>query len=200
MEKKDSFVKTTLIGGLVFLIPIVVIMAILGKAIKIMMVVAKPLNKMIPIESVGGIAMVDILALVAVVLVCFLAGFFAKSPPGKKVFNYLDSKLLMLLPGYSFVKGMTGSIDKKGDQKVLTPVLAKFDDLTQIGFEVERTNNGLVAVYLPGSPDTWSGSVAYMTEDRVEPLDVDFVTASNILRRLGLGSKQLINSPIQPTK
>ncbi len=199
MEKKDSFVKTTLIGGLIFLIPIVIIMAILGKAIKMMMVVAQPLGKMIPFESVGGIALVNILAIVAVVLVCFLAGFLAKSPPGRKAFNFLDSKLLMIMPGYSFIKGMTGSIDKKGDQKVLTPVLAKFDDVTQIGFEVERTNNGLVAVYLPGSPDTWSGSVAYMTEDRVEPLEVDFATASNVLRRLGRGSKQVINSPIKPT-
>jgi len=192
MEKKGSFIKTTLIGGLVFLIPIVVIMAILGKAIKMMMVVAKPLDKMIPFESVGGIALVNILAIAAVVLVCFLAGFLAKRPPGKKAFEYLDSKLLMILPGYSFIKGMAGSIDKEGDQKVLIPVLAKFDDSTQIGFEVERNSNGQVVVFLPGSPDTTSGTVVYMTEDRIERVNIDFTQTYNILRTLGRGSDRLV--------
>jgi hypothetical protein len=55
MEKKDSFIKTTVIGGLIFLIPFVIIVSILGKAIKTMVVVAKPLDKMVQLESIGGI-------------------------------------------------------------------------------------------------------------------------------------------------
>ena len=43
------------------------------------------------------------------------------------------------------------------------PVVASFDDQSQVGFEVEGLDNGLVADFLPGSPDTWSGTVAYMT-------------------------------------
>ena len=53
-----NFFKTTIIGGLIFLIPIVVLSVILGKALKIMMVVAEPLDKLIPIESIGGVALV----------------------------------------------------------------------------------------------------------------------------------------------
>lgn len=55
MEKKDSFIKTTVIGGLIFLIPFVIIVSILGKAIKTMVVVARPLDKMVQLESIGGI-------------------------------------------------------------------------------------------------------------------------------------------------
>ncbi len=68
------------------------------------------------------------------------------------------------------------------------------DDQAQVGFEVERLDNGLVAVYLPGSPDTWSGVVAYLTEDRVEVLNVDFATASKTLSTLGRGSHQLFKA------
>ncbi|MGI9533326.1 MAG: DUF502 domain-containing protein [Thermodesulfobacteriota bacterium] len=194
MNKNVSFLKTTLIGGLIFLIPVVVIAAVFGKAIKIMIVFAKPLEKLVPFESIGGIAVINILAFLIMILLCFLAGLFSRSSTGKRAFNWFDSKLLELLPQYAFVKGFAGTLKEDDEEKVLIPVFAKLDDQALIGFEVERIDNGLVAVYLPGSPDTLSGTVAYMTEDRVEPLNIDFKEASKILRTLGRGSKQLINA------
>ncbi len=197
MKYRTGFLKTTLIGGLIFLIPFVVIMAVLGKAVKIMLALANPISKIIPIESVAGIAFVNILAIVVLVFICFFAGLMARSKAGKHAFNSLDIKLMALLPGYAFVKGIAGSMDDKGDKKVLTPVLAKFDDQSQVGFEVERLDNGLVAVFIPGSPDTWSGAVAYMTEDRVEKLNIDFTAATKTLRTLGRGSNDLFNKNIK---
>ena len=191
MKEKKGFLKTTLIGGLIFLIPFVVIIAVLGKALEIMISVAGPISKILPVESVAGVAFVNIVAIAVLILICFIAGLLARSGVGKRAFNSLDMKLMALLPGYAFVKGIAGSMDEKEEKKVLLPVIAKFDDQSQVGFEVERLDNGLVAVFLPGSPDTWSGTVAYMTEDRVEKLDIDFTSATKTLRTLGRGSNEL---------
>jgi uncharacterized membrane protein len=192
MDKHVGFIKTTVIGGLIFLIPFVIIVSVLGKAINTMIVVARPLEKMIPLESIGGIAVIHILAILLVVFVCFLAGMLAKSSAGKRSFTWLDSKLIMLIPGYSFIKGFVGNMEKDESKKVMIPVLAKLDDQTLLGFEVERLSDGQVVVFLPGSPDTTSGTVAYMTEDRVERLDIDFAATYKILRTLGRGSEQFI--------
>jgi uncharacterized membrane protein len=192
MDKHVGFIKTTVIGGLIFLIPFVIIVSVLGKAINTMIVVARPLEKMIPLESIGGIAVIHILAILLVVFVCFLAGMSAKSSAGKRSFTWLDSKLIMLIPGYSFIKGFAGTMEKDESKKVMIPVLAKLDDQTLLGFEVERLSDGQVVVFLPGSPDTTSGTVAYMTEDRVERLDIDFAATYKILRTLGRGSEQFI--------
>ena len=191
MKNKTSFLRTTLIGGLIFLIPFVFIVAILGKAVNIMIVFAKPLESLIPFETIGGIAVINILAILIMILLCFLAGLFSKSTAGKRAFNSLDSKLLTLLPGYAFVKGFAGTVKEDDEGSVLNPVFAKLDDQTLMGFEVERMENGLVAVYFPGCPNTWSGTVAYMTEDRVERLNIDFASANKVLRTLGRGSKQI---------
>ena len=192
MDKHVGFLKTTIIGGLIFLIPFVLIVSVLGKAIKTMIVVARPLEKMIPLESIGGIAVVHILAILLLVFVCFLAGLFARSSTGKRAFDWLDSKLIMMIPGYSFIKGFAGTIEKDESKTVMIPVLAKLDDQTLLGFEVERLSDGQVVVFLPGSPDTTSGTVAYMTEDRVQKLDIDFAASYKILRTLGRGSEQFI--------
>lgn len=192
MDKHVGFLKTTLIGGLIFLIPFVIIVSVLGKAIKTMIVVARPLEKMIPLESIGGIAIIHILAILLLVFICFLAGLFARSSAGKNAFNWLDSKLIMIIPGYSFIKGFTGTLEKDECQKVMKPVLAKLDDQTLLGFEIERLSDGQVVVFLPGSPDTTTGTIAYMTEDRIESLDIDFAKTYTILRTLGRGSEQFI--------
>ncbi len=160
-----------------------------------MIVVARPLVKMLPFDSIGGIAAINILAILLVIIVCFLAGLLARSSAGKRSFTWLDSKLIMLIPGYSFIKGFTGTLEKDESQKIMKPVLAKLDDQTLLGFEVDRLSDGQVVVFLPGSPDTTSGTVAYMTEDRIQKVDIDFAATYKILRTLGRGSEKLVKNP-----
>ena len=172
-----NFIKTTIIGGLIFLVPVVIIIAVVGKALKIMMLVAEPIDRLIPIETVGGIALANILALLAVVLCCFIAGIIAKSAAAKKAYRTLDSTL-MAIPGYAFIKGFTDSINSGEETaKSMQPVIVRFDDNAQIGFEVERLDNGQVVIYLPGAPNPWSGSVVYFSADRVKKLNLTMAQA-----------------------
>jgi uncharacterized membrane protein len=67
------------------------------------------------------------------------------------------------------------------------PVLVRFDDNTQIAFEVERTVDNVV-VYLPGAPNPWSGSVAYFNVDRVKRLEMTMSQAVRNIQRIGRGS------------
>ena len=181
--------KTTIIGGLIFLVPIIIVVAILGKAYELMIMVAKPLSAWIPLDSIGGVALANILAVLAILLCCLIAGFVAKGTAAKRLLNSVESKLLVAIPGYSFVKGMTDSLKSSEEAaEALVPVITKFDDNAQIGFEIERTEKGNVIVYLPGSPNPWSGSVVYVNADRVELLDMTVPDAINNIRHLGRGS------------
>jgi len=58
-----KFIKTTIIGGLVFMVPVVIVVVIAGKALEIMMLVAKPLGNLIPVDAIGGVAVANVLAL-----------------------------------------------------------------------------------------------------------------------------------------
>lgn len=183
-----QFIKTTIIGGIFFMLPVVVIVAVIGKALEIMMQVGKPLNRFIPVDSIGGIATVNLVAFLAVALCCFIAGVIAKSAWAKKVYLSLDT-LLLAIPGYAIIKGFTDSMNSSEEAaQGFLPVLVRFDDTAQIGFEVERSDAGDVVVFLPGAPSPWSGSVAYFKEDRVKRLDISVAQAIGIFRKLGRGS------------
>jgi uncharacterized membrane protein len=145
-----KFIKTTIIGGLVFMVPVVIVVAVVGKALKIMMLVAKPLDRLIPADSIGGIAIANVLALLAVALCCFIAGVIARSSVAKKAYRSIDTALLAV-PGYAFVKGFTESMNSsEEDAKSLIPVIVRFDDNAR---SVSKSNAQMRETWLSICPE-----------------------------------------------
>ncbi len=194
MNNLRRLIRTTLIGGVLFLIPLVFVVVVFGKAFQIMKVVATPLGKLIPVESFAGFAVVEILTVLVMILCCLFAGMIARSPWGQKVSKKLDAVLLQMIPGYAWVKGITGDIHDENAEDVLKPVLVRFDDQFQLGLEVDRAADGLVAVYLPGSPDPRSGAVSYVTGDRIQPVNAGFKAVVKICKNLGRNSTVILPS------
>lgn len=62
MKSVFKSIRTTVVGGMFFVVPVVIVAVVFGKAFKLMMVVAKPLDTWIPADSIGGIAMANVLA------------------------------------------------------------------------------------------------------------------------------------------
>ena len=72
----------------------------------------------------------------------------------------------------------------------MKPVLVRFDDSWQIAFEVENIPGGTSAVFLPGAPAPWSGSVCLVTEDRIQSLESSLPVIIRTLKGLGKGSSE----------
>ena len=194
MKKLREIVVTTIVGGVLFLIPVAILVFAVGKVFEVMRWVTEPLDVLLPIDTIAGYAAVDVLAGVLLVLICFVAGIVARSERGRRVRQRLDRFLLEVIPGYTWVRGITGSISDNEVEDLLKPVMARFDDQCQVAFEVDRTQDGLVVVYLPGAPNARSGSVSYMAADRIQPIDAWFHTVANSFRRFGRGSGGLVET------
>jgi len=190
VTQRTSAVRTTILGGLVFLIPFVVLLAIAGKAYEVMRVIAQPIADAIGMEWMGAVLVVNAITALVTIVVCYVAGLLATKAAGQRLYRRVDDRLLDLFPRYSFLKALASGYTS--DQRsTLSVVLVRLDDQSQVGFEVERDAEQVV-VYLPGSPDPWSGAVTFVTPDRVGRLDVDFNTAVKKLRLAGRGALELI--------
>ena len=185
-------IKATIWGGLLFLVPLTVAIVILGKLFGFMYQLATPFSEWIPLDSIGGIAIANIVTVVLVLVISFVAGLVGTSVWGRQVQRSLEEKLLLIFPRYTFVKSMTGSMSAERVNEIMRPVKVRFDDNLQIAFEVERNDEGLVTVFLPGSPDPWSGSVVYFEAERVEPISADLTSIVRSLRSAGRGSGALL--------
>jgi uncharacterized membrane protein len=197
MNKRLGFIKTTVIGGFVFLIPAVIVVIVLGKVIGTLKTLATALSSFFGLESVVGGLVLELLAIAATVLVCFVTGLLAKRASAKRLRQRLDTTLLNTFPGYAFIKGFAENLRQAEELAgSFVPVLVRFDDYVQIAFETHRDSFGKVAVYLPGAPNPWSGTVVYVSQERVDPLAMTFTEALRNIRTLGKGPIEVANKEL----
>jgi uncharacterized membrane protein len=121
--------------------------------------IVTPIAHLIPVDSILGLGELWVLAVVAIVLFCFLTGLVAKTRTARKSVDWLEATLLSNLPGYEFMKrfgaNMVG-LEDDGNHQV---VLAQIGEAWQIGFLMETLESGYHAVFVPDAPRPWSGSV-----------------------------------------
>lgn len=185
-----NFLKTTAIGGLLFLLPLIVLGALFGQIAPIVVSVASFLNEYIPVKTATGIAILVGLSIAIILLLCFVAGMFARWSLGRKISVAFEKRLALLFPRYSVLKDqMADTIGGNETKPQMKPVLVMFDEYQRIAFETERDEKkGLATIYLPGSPDPWSGKVVILKLERVTRLDTDFGHAAATCEQVGRGS------------
>lgn len=196
MKRLTEFIETTVMGGALFLVPIVIVLAIVEKAHEMTTAMVTPLITLAHVEALFSPIAIGLLAVVIIVAVCFAAGLYAKTPQAKRALKWLEDVVLIHVPGYSYVRSVTGSLSGIEAHKHQL-VLARLDDTWQIAFLVERLDAGYLAVYVPGAPSTTSGSVYFMTEDRVRPLDVPSQMAIRCVHQFGEGSAALLAGKLE---
>jgi uncharacterized membrane protein len=183
--------KTTILGGALFLVPLVFVVLILSKAFEISMLLAAPIERLIPLNRVAGVALADLLAILLIIFVCYLAGLAAHFGPIAARVKRVEDLLIDILPGYVIAKGVVGGVTKNDTAKsVLHPVMVSFDDYDQIAFEIERFDNKAV-VFLPGAPSAWSGASVVVDLARVKKLDLPPHKVVSLLRVMGRGTSEV---------
>ena len=185
---------TTLIGGVVFLLPLIVVLYVLGQGLALAAQAVHPLVALLPVQDVGGIALASVAALALVLLLCFGAGLLARAAVGRAFAERFENRLQTLYPRYSVIKAMSQGLHGALGRRVLKPVMVSFDDHQLIAFDMERLDDGRAVLYLPGAPDAWSGSVALVAAERLQPLDIDAAELAKALQGLGLGMAALLQS------
>jgi uncharacterized membrane protein len=186
--------QATLVRGVFVLVPILVFGLLVAKAIGMLRGVVLPLAGRF--DALAGIPAPTLFAIVALVLLCLAAGLVSQTRGARWIVQWLESAVLTRLPGYSYMKGMGESVAGVEGGTTYQPVLARIEDAWQLGFIVETIEEGRHAVYVPGAPNPWSGSVYFMAEDRLRRVDLRIGDVQGCLKRLGIGSAALLQGKL----
>jgi hypothetical protein len=106
-----EFLKNTIVGGAVFLLPVALVGFILSRALRLTKGVAEPLAKGLQLDqlgSVAGMGAAAILSVLMLVLVSFAAGFAARTAVGRRITRWSENSLLGNLQQYHLMKSMDG--------------------------------------------------------------------------------------------
>ena len=190
-----NFIQSTFVSGVVFLLPVALITVALGNAVLWVRELILPIIVALHFENIIGTGLPLLFAVLAIVISCFVAGLSSRLKRAKKFIDQLES-LLSHVPGYTFIKSVVENIVGIEENKVQEVVLAWVEESWQLAFVNERLDNGLIAVYVLGAPSPTSGSLYFMTEEKIKKIDLTPAQALLITNRTGIGANKLMKDKL----
>jgi uncharacterized membrane protein len=196
MKSVLKIIKATFLGGILFLVPLVVLLIVLEKGYGLVQKVTLPLVSNLPKISVLGLAIQEFIGILIIILICFAAGLLARTAAAEKVVQKLEDSILSFVPGYSFMKSMNENIlglESKDDLKV---ILVPTDAGLQFAFLIEQVSDEKFTVFIPDAPNPWSGSVVFVDKKDITEIDITQKQALACIRKLGYGSEELLKNKL----
>ncbi len=182
-----------IIDGLLLVLPIAVVFLLLRHVLRAIAKVMAPISDRFPDIDWLGLAAVDLVAILTLLLGLAAIGVFARSPAGRAISRSLERVVLKKIPGFLMLKSVASGFTSEEREKGMKPALIEFDDHISIGFVIEEARSAvdLVTVFLPSAPAPVSGEIALVKREQVHLLDVPVAKVLNVVGRLGLGLQEL---------
>lgn len=165
------FIRQTLVAGLFVLIPILFMAYILAQGFIAIRAVATPVVDYFGLQHVWGFLLLNLAAVLIALVFLFLAGLLARLAFVSGPMARLDQAMSDRIPFYSMAKGiLTGVVKDDTSIDQMKSVVVRVGGGLRIGFEIERTQEGYVVVFLPNVPNPQTGVAVAFKSDEVEPV------------------------------
>lgn len=186
MKQMIEFIKTTMLGGALIIVPAAAVVFILGKVARGLRNALEPLAAKLP-EQIQFPYMVEI---VTVIAVCFIAGLLIRTRPGRWFGRLIERYLFDKVPGYALAKAMTGK-SVSGTTEQASPALVDMEDGLVPALIIERHSDGFMTVFVPSPPVPTVGQAYIFASSKVHPVDVSLPKFVGCITKWGLGSQEL---------
>jgi uncharacterized membrane protein len=196
MKSILKIIKATFLGGILFLVPLVVLLVFLEKGYGIIQKTTLPIVNNFPKINVLGIALQELVGILIIILICLFAGLLAKTVAARNLIQKLEDGVLSFVPGYSFMKSMNENILGFESNEDLKVILVPTDAGLQFAFLIEQISEEKFTVFIPDAPNPWSGSVVFVEKKDIQDIEITQKQALACIRKLGYGSKELLKNKL----
>lgn len=199
MRSIFQFVKTTVVGGLLVILPLAFVILLMTELTDILDVVSEPFADLFPVDNVLGVSLAVLIEILMILILCFMAGLFVSTGVGSRTTEFVDRKILSNLPGYTAFKGMSRQFAVAGAGDAFVPAIVTWDEETYvIGFVIEESDAGFCTVLVPDAPSPMSGRLYYLKKDRVRILDIPLMEVFDAVSFWGSGYGNLVAKGMPP--
>jgi uncharacterized membrane protein len=183
-----GFFTGALINGLLIVVPVYLAVLLLLKAMQSLVGVVRPIAALLP----DWVPAEDLLALLLVLILCFLVGVAVRTPIGRVARERVEKSLFQRIPGYAVFRGLAQQLSGESRDSAWKPALVEIEDALVPGFIIEELDDGQLTVFVPSIPTPLAGAVYILPRERVHSLDIPFTSAIQVVSKWGSGSKALV--------
>ena len=193
MKQLTEFLKTTALGGLFVLLPILLLYLLSAELLDVMVALATPIADLFPRGTFEQINAPVLVAVFLIIVAAFLLGLALRSMTLNRIGLWIERSVLGRMPLYGAVKSLSrGLIGAKEDTAFRPAVLNSAEGEREIVYVIEDHGDGQVTVLVPWAPASFAGSVKIMPSDRIEMLDASLGDVSRTLSQWGVGTRELL--------
>ena len=187
MKPLIEFIKTTMLGGILIIIPAAAIVFLLIKVARGLKGALDPVAAELP----QGIQFPYMTEIVSVLIVCFLAGLIIRTRPGHWIAGLIERYVFDRVPGYALVKGLTGRSVSGTMGQAVVPALVEMEEGLVPALIIERHDDGYVTVFVPAPPVPTVGQAYVFESSKAHPVDVTLPKFIGCITKWGVGAQDL---------
>jgi uncharacterized membrane protein len=193
MKNIVEFFKTTVVGGLFVLLPVIIIYLALAEAFGILVLLATPIADLFFPGHFEKAEFTVPIAIALLIGLSFILGLVMLSDTGRRFGDWIERVILGKVPGYNAIKSLTKGFTNSEQESSFKPALLKSaDGNKEFVYIVEDHGDGNLTVMLPWTPTPFAGSVRIVPNDRVEKLAASMGELTETLSHWGIGAKDIV--------
>jgi uncharacterized membrane protein len=190
-----NFLKTTLLGGLFLLLPIMLLWIGIQEIGGLLVAMATPIADMLPGQMFENLVAPGLVAVVLIVGASFLLGLAAKATWLSDLGRKFEDSFLYKVPMYRMLKIMSGALIDYNNSHVDAALVKDDKGGGDPCYVIEKHADGRATVLLPWSPASFAGSIKVVQQSQLEILPCTLDEFSRSLSQIGVGVEECMTIP-----
>ena len=195
MEKLKNFLKTSLLGGVVVILPVAILVSVTLWLFDLVTGLIEPLTRLLISDSQLNEKAAEILVIILIVLTCFFVGVLVRTRLGDFLYRFIETRILKLAPAYSMIKETVLQIfGSRKDSPFSSVALVQVfgNETLMTAFITDKHEDGSFTVFVTTGPNPTSGLIYHLEGRFVHPVDIPVQDAMRSIISCGAGSAQLM--------
>lgn len=194
MAKLREFIKSTLVGGLLVLLPLAIFVYVAIWLFDLVRGAIAPLTRIVMAKSALQGVVADVVTVGLLVWICFVVGMLVRTRMGTWLYGLLELRLLRKAPGYSMIKETVSQFLGKKKSPFSSVALVRLfgNDTLASAFVTDTHEDGSHTVFVPTGPNPTSGNIYHLQAENVFPVNVPVEDAMRSIISCGAGSSVLL--------
>lgn len=188
MKHLLAFLKATLLGGVIVVLPAWLAVLLVLKALGQLQVFVKPVSSHLP----HSIAHPSVIAILVLIALCFLVGALIQTAIGAKAEHAAERLVLERIPGYTVLHSLASRLSDHSETANFQPALVEMEEALVPAFVVEQHSGNRCTVFIPSVPTPMAGAVYIIDNNRVHALDLPAISVMQCISKWGGGSNKLL--------
>lgn len=200
MDKLKGFLKTSLLGGFVVILPVAILLSVSLWLFRLVTGWIEPLTRFLIKDSQLNEFAADAIVILLILAACFFVGVLVRTRLGSYLYAVVEARILKLAPGYSMIKETVLQIFGNREESPFSSVaLAQiFCNETRVtSFITDRHADGSYTLFVPTGPNPTSGLIYHLDGKYVQPVDIPVQDAMRSIISCGAGSAKLMKNYIK---